>query len=121
MTTKTGPGRRHCARIDEMPVELDSCHRRHMDVSDQAGGFDEMGGCEEIGCRREGEGVPDPAAASSLKGGAPPLPFGQVSQPGSILGGIFKLVPPPFSDCFQACSALAICPGSSSSARKAFS
>jgi hypothetical protein len=24
-----------------------------MDVSDQAGGFDEARGCEEIGCRRE--------------------------------------------------------------------
>ena len=40
--------------IDEVSVELESGHRRHMDVSDQAGRFDETRGCEEIGCRREG-------------------------------------------------------------------
>jgi signal transduction histidine kinase len=38
---------------DEVFVELDSGHRRHMDVSDQAGGFGETRGCEEIGSRRE--------------------------------------------------------------------
>jgi hypothetical protein len=41
------------SRIDEVFVELDSGHRGHMDVSDQAGGFDETRGCEEIACRRE--------------------------------------------------------------------
>jgi hypothetical protein len=41
------------SRIDELFVELDSGHSRHMDVSDQAGGFDKMGGREEMGCRRE--------------------------------------------------------------------
>src|SRR5215510_692674 len=40
-------------RTDEMPVEFNSGHRRHMDISDQAGGFDHTRGCEEIGCRRE--------------------------------------------------------------------
>jgi hypothetical protein len=37
----------------EMLVEFDSGHRRHMDVSDQAGGFGETRRCEEISCRRE--------------------------------------------------------------------
>jgi hypothetical protein len=41
------------ARIDEMSVELESGHRGHMDVGDQAGGFDKPRGCEEIGRRRE--------------------------------------------------------------------
>jgi hypothetical protein len=41
------------ARIDEVSIELESGHRRHMDVSDQAGGLDETGGLEEISCRRE--------------------------------------------------------------------
>jgi hypothetical protein len=36
-----------------MLVEFDSGHRRHMDVSDQAGRFDDTRRCEEIGCRRE--------------------------------------------------------------------
>ena len=39
--------------IDEVSIEFDSGHRRHMDISDQAGGFDHTRGCEEIGCRRE--------------------------------------------------------------------
>ena|SRR4029077_2322148 len=39
--------------IDEVSVEFDSGHRRHMDVSDQAGSFVHTRGCEEIGCRRE--------------------------------------------------------------------
>jgi hypothetical protein len=34
-------------------VEFDAGHRGHMDVSDQAGRFDETRGSEEIGCRRE--------------------------------------------------------------------
>jgi hypothetical protein len=46
--------RRNCiARRDEVFVELESGHRRHMDVGDQAGGFDKARGCEEIGSRRE--------------------------------------------------------------------
>jgi hypothetical protein len=45
--------RYHIPRIDEMSVELESGHRRHMDVGDQAGGFDETRGGEEIGCGRE--------------------------------------------------------------------
>ena len=45
--------RNRVARIDEVSVELESGHRRHMDVSDQAGSLDETGGCEEISCRRE--------------------------------------------------------------------
>jgi hypothetical protein len=35
--------------FDEVSVELDSGHRRHMDVGDQASRFDETRGCEEIG------------------------------------------------------------------------
>jgi hypothetical protein len=45
--------RNRVARIDEVSVELESGHRRHMDVSDQAGGLDETGGCEKISCGRE--------------------------------------------------------------------
>ena len=41
------------ARIDEVPVELDSSHSRHVDVGDQARGFSEERRCQEIGCRRE--------------------------------------------------------------------
>ena len=37
--------------IDEVSVEFDSGHRRHLDVSDQAGRFDETRRGEEIGCR----------------------------------------------------------------------
>jgi hypothetical protein len=39
--------------VSMAPVELDTGHRRHMDISDQAGGFDETRGREEIGGRRE--------------------------------------------------------------------
>src|SRR6266436_2449922 len=39
--------------FDEVSVELDSGHRGHMDVGDQASRFDETRRCEEIGCRRE--------------------------------------------------------------------
>jgi hypothetical protein len=35
--------------FNEVSVELDSGHRRHMDVGDQASGFDETRGYEEIG------------------------------------------------------------------------
>jgi len=46
--------RRNCVpSIDQMSVELDSGHGRHMDVSDQTGGFEETRRCEEIGCRRK--------------------------------------------------------------------
>jgi hypothetical protein len=45
--------RNRVPRIDEMFVELDSGHCRRMDVSDQAGGFRETRGGEEIGRRRE--------------------------------------------------------------------
>src|SRR5690349_18759435 len=37
--------------LDEVSVEFDSGHRRHVYVGDEAGGLGEMGGCEEI-CRR---------------------------------------------------------------------
>ena len=46
--------RNRVPRIDEVSVELDPGHGRHMDVSDQAGRLIETRGCEEIGCRREG-------------------------------------------------------------------
>ena len=39
--------------VDEVAVELDSCHRRHMDVGDQASSFDKTRRREEIGGRRE--------------------------------------------------------------------
>ena len=46
--------RRHrVSGIDETPVEVDSGHSRHLDVGDQANGFNQATGCEEIGCRRE--------------------------------------------------------------------
>lgn len=38
---------------DEVSIEVESGHRRHMDVSDQAGGFEETRGGEEIRRRRE--------------------------------------------------------------------
>jgi len=41
------------ARIDEVSVEIGSGHPRHLDVGDQASGFDETRGRDEIGCRRE--------------------------------------------------------------------
>src|SRR5882757_1421794 len=39
--------------IDKVPVELDTGHRGHMDVGDQACGFGKTRGSEEIGCRCE--------------------------------------------------------------------
>jgi hypothetical protein len=45
--------RNRVPRIDEVSVELESGHRGHLDVGDQAGGFDKARGCEEIGRRRE--------------------------------------------------------------------
>src|SRR5262245_19282839 len=45
--------RNRVPRLDEVSVEFNSGHRRNVNVSDQAGGFDETRGCEEIGCRRE--------------------------------------------------------------------
>jgi hypothetical protein len=49
--------RNRVTRLDEVFMKLDSSHRRHMDVSDQAGGFAETRRCEEIGCRRESRDV----------------------------------------------------------------
>jgi hypothetical protein len=49
------------SRIDEVSVERHSGHRRHMDVSDQAGRFDETRGCEEFGWRREGQRPDEPS------------------------------------------------------------
>src|ERR1700677_3800381 len=46
--------RNRIPRTDEVSVELKSGHRGHMDVGDQAGGFDKARGCEEIGRRWEG-------------------------------------------------------------------
>ena len=40
--------RNRVSGLDEVSVQLDSGHRRHMDVSDQAGRFDETRGSEEI-------------------------------------------------------------------------
>jgi hypothetical protein len=39
--------------IDQMLVELDPGHSRHLDVGDQAGDFGKMGRGQKIGCRRE--------------------------------------------------------------------
>jgi len=39
--------------IDEAPVELESGHRGHLDVGDQAGRFANTRGCEEFARRRE--------------------------------------------------------------------
>ena len=43
--------RNRVPRIDEMFVELNPSHSRHLDVGDQAGGFREERRCQEIGCR----------------------------------------------------------------------
>ena len=43
--------------LDEVFMEHEPTHRRHMDVNDQAGGFGEARRCEEIGCRRKGHDV----------------------------------------------------------------
>ena len=45
--------RNHVPRFDEVPVEFDPGHPRHMNVSDQAGRFHETRRREEIGSRRE--------------------------------------------------------------------
>jgi nitrogen-specific signal transduction histidine kinase len=45
--------RNRASGIDEMSVELDSGHCRHLDVGDQAGGFTQPMGSEEIGGRGE--------------------------------------------------------------------
>ena len=45
--------RNRVSGIDEMSVEVGPGHRRHMDVSDQAGSFGETRGREKIGCRLE--------------------------------------------------------------------
>jgi nitrogen-specific signal transduction histidine kinase len=39
--------------IDEAPVEVRSGHSRHLDVGNQAGGFNQAMGCKEIGGRSE--------------------------------------------------------------------
>jgi hypothetical protein len=41
------------SRIDEMSVELNSGHSRHLNVGDQTRGCSEGRRCQEIGCRRE--------------------------------------------------------------------
>jgi hypothetical protein len=41
------------SRIDEMSVELNSGHSRHVNVGDQTRGCSEGRRCQEIGCRRE--------------------------------------------------------------------
>src|SRR5512136_2003376 len=41
----------HVARIDEMPVELNPAHSRHLNVSDQARRFGEERGFQELGGR----------------------------------------------------------------------
>jgi hypothetical protein len=46
--------RNRMSYIGEAPVKLESRHRGHMNVSDQACSFDKARGCEEIGRRREG-------------------------------------------------------------------
>ena len=45
--------RNRVARIDEMFVELNTSHSRHLNVGDQARGCREERRCQEIGCRRE--------------------------------------------------------------------
>jgi len=46
--------RRNCVTgIDEVPVELDAAHARHLDISDEAACFGDTRRCEEIGCRRK--------------------------------------------------------------------
>jgi len=41
------------ARIDEMFVELNTSHSRHLNVGDQARCCCKERGCQEVGCRRE--------------------------------------------------------------------
>jgi PAS domain S-box-containing protein len=45
--------RNRVSGIDEVSVEVDSGHSRHLDIGDQAGGFSQAIGREEIGGRRE--------------------------------------------------------------------
>jgi hypothetical protein len=45
--------RNRVARLNETSVEFEPSHGRHVDVSDQAGRFNETRGCEEIGGRWE--------------------------------------------------------------------
>ena len=45
--------RNRMPHFDEASVKLESVHRGHMDVGDQASGFDKARGREEIGSRRE--------------------------------------------------------------------
>jgi hypothetical protein len=40
--------RNRVTRIDEVSTEVESAHRRHMDVSDQAAGLDETGDAREL-------------------------------------------------------------------------
>ena len=44
--------RNRVPRFDEVSVEFNTGHPRHMDVSDKAGRFNETRRREEIGCRR---------------------------------------------------------------------
>jgi hypothetical protein len=46
-------GRNRMPHIDEASLELESGHRGHMNVSDQAGGFAKASGSEEIRSRWE--------------------------------------------------------------------
>jgi hypothetical protein len=41
------------AHFDEAPMEVDSVHGGHVDIGDQASGFDKARGSEEIGSRWE--------------------------------------------------------------------
>jgi len=45
--------RNRVPRLNEVSVEFEPGHGRHMAVGDQASRFDETRRCEEIGCRRE--------------------------------------------------------------------
>jgi hypothetical protein len=45
--------RNRMPQFDQASLELESVHRGHMKVSDQAGGFAKARGSEEIGGRRE--------------------------------------------------------------------
>ena len=44
-------GRNRVARLREMPVEFNSSHSRHLNVTDQARGFRKQRGSQEIACR----------------------------------------------------------------------
>jgi hypothetical protein len=49
--------RNRVTSCDEVFIELEAGHCRHMHVCDQAGGFDEARRREKIGCRRESRDV----------------------------------------------------------------